>query len=209
MVMQKDTYTILRDVGVFKEGHFAITSGRHSGVYVNKDAIFAYTAQISELCRRIAILASPDTQVVAGRAIGGVVISQWVAYHLNDRLATEVLSVYAETGPNDTAIFNRGYRELVTRKRVLVVEDVLTSGRTARSVVDAVRMLMGEVVGVSALVNRGSATTKELGSVPRLHSLVNLHIDSWDASQCPLCKRGVPINTEIGKGAAFLAANTP
>lgn len=207
MVMQKDPYSILLEVGVFLKGHFVFSSGRHSNVYVNKDALLAHTAQASNLCRRIASFADPDTEVVAAPAIAGAILSQWVAYHLSSLLEKEVLAVYAEPGPDNTMIFKRGYDQFIPQKRVFVVEDVLTSGRTARDVVDAVRTLHGKVVGVGALLNRGNVTTKDLGGVPWLHPLVDLPTDSWVATQCPQCKEGVPINTEVGRGAELLLAS--
>lgn len=196
---------VLRDVGALLEGHFVLTSGRHAREYVNKDALYPHTAETSWLCRNMAGFADPSTQVVAAPAIGGVILSQWVAHHLSILLETEVLAVYAEASPNDTLIFKRGYDQLIPGRKVLVVEDVLTTGGSAKKVVEAVRALQGAVVGVVVLSNRGGVTKEQLGEVPWLHALTTIPMESWTAEECPLCKEGVPINTEVGKGAEFLA----
>jgi orotate phosphoribosyltransferase len=100
-------------------------------------------------------------------------------------------------------IFRRGYDALVAGRRVLVVEDILTTGGSARTVVQAVEKAGGTVVGVAALCNRGGVTADLLGS-PQLYSLASVPLESWSAEECPLCASGVPVNTRLGKGAAFV-----
>lgn len=203
--MQKDPYVILGEVGALLKGHFVLTSGRHAGEYVSKDALYPHTAETSELCRVMAGFADPGTQVVAAPAIGGVILSQWVAHHMSVLLGTEVLAVYAEPGPGDTLVFKRGYDRLVAGKSVLVVEDVLTTAGSAKKVVDAVRALKGSVAGVAVLCNRGGVTADKLGNAPWLHALTSVSLDAYEPGECPLCRDGVPVNTEVGKGADFLA----
>ncbi|MBI2124012.1 MAG: phosphoribosyltransferase [Candidatus Wildermuthbacteria bacterium] len=203
--MQRSPYEVLARVGALLQGHFVLTSGRHAGAYVNKDALYPHIMETSKLCREMAGFADPGTQVVAAPAIGGVILSQWVSHHLGVLLGTEVLAVYAEPGPDDTLVFKRGYDQLIPGKRVLVIEDVLTTGGSAKKVVDAVRALGGDVLGVCVLSNRGGVTVEQLGNVPFLHALTNIPMESWTAEECPLCKEGVPINTEVGKGKEFLA----
>ncbi|MBU1015273.1 phosphoribosyltransferase [Patescibacteria group bacterium] len=205
MVIKKDPYSILEQVGALMRGHFVFTSDRHAPEYVNKDALYLHTRETSRLCKNMAMSVGTATQVVAAPAIGGVILSQWVAYHLCALMRTDVLAVYAEPGPNDTLIFKRGYDGLIPGKRVLVVEDVLTTGGSAKKVVDAVRALRGDVVGVCVLSNRGGVTTEQLGNVPWLSSLTTIPMDSWGAEECPLCRDGVPVNIQVGKGAEFLA----
>jgi orotate phosphoribosyltransferase len=133
-------------------------------------------------------------------------MAQWVAYHLCEMTGHTVLAVYAE---EDTAqgerrrVFRRGYDRLVAQKNVLVVEDVLTTGGSARSVIQAVQEHDGIPVGLGALCNRGQITAASLG-VGKLYALVTMTLESWDASECPLCQQGVPINTQVGKGKSFL-----
>jgi orotate phosphoribosyltransferase len=105
----------------------------------------------------------------------------------------------------DTGAFvvKRGYGKLITDQNVVVVEDVLTTGRSAKATVEAVKKIEGNVVMVAAVCNRGGVTAEMLG-VPYLHSAVNVNFETFDPDNCPLCKMLVPINTEFGHGKAFL-----
>jgi orotate phosphoribosyltransferase len=87
---------------------------------------------------------------------------------------------------------------------VLVVEDILTTGGSARQVVEAVQRQGGSVVGVGALCNRGDVSAATLGA-PALFALTAVPLTSYAPEECPLCAAGVPINTRVGKGAAFVA----
>lgn len=102
-------------------------------------------------------------------------------------------------------IIKRGYNRLVPGKRVLVVEDVLTTGGSVKKVIEATRAIGGIVVGLGVLCNRGGITPQDVADVPRLFALVNVKLDAWDEADCPLCAKGVPINTDVGKGGEFLA----
>jgi orotate phosphoribosyltransferase len=201
--------TILEQVNAMITGsHLVYTSGRHGSSYVNKDALYPHTAETRQVCAAIAArFRDADVEVVAGPTVGGVIMAQWVAHHLSELTCHPVLAVYAEeVGAEEERrrVFRRGYDELIAGKRVLIVEDVLTTGGSARQVVDAVRDAGGQVVGLGALCNRGGLTAAAL-DVPAFVALVAVPLESWDAVECPLCRAGVPINTRVGKGAAFLA----
>src|SRR5438067_13733113 len=89
------------DVGaIVRDSHFVYSSGRHSSVYINKDALYVHPRTISELCRLMALPYDPNaTDAVVGPVLGGIVLSQWVAHHLNLRRASgETLAIYAEKG---------------------------------------------------------------------------------------------------------------
>lgn len=194
---------------IVSDSHFVYSSGRHSSVYVNKDALYLHTSVIKDLCERMAAPYDAEgIDVVVGPVIGGVVLSQWVAYALTQRRRNgEVLAVFAEKG-SDSVIkqfaFNRGYDQYVVDKNVLVVEDVLTTGGSARQVIELVRQSGGNVVGLSALCNRGNVQPKDVDNIA-LHTLVSLSLQSYAEDECPFCAAGVPINTTLGKGRAFLA----
>ncbi len=194
--------------GIITESHIVYTSGRHGTSYVNKDALFPYTAETSFVCSQLAQHFRNDAiEVVAGPTLGGVILSQWVAYHLSAQANRPILAVYAEEegeGATRRALFKRGYADLVANRRVLVVEDVVTTGESARRVARAVEATGGTLAGVGVLCNRGGITAAVL-QVPRMVALVELALESWDEHECPLCRDGVPINTRVGKGAAFLA----
>ncbi|MCW5889924.1 MAG: phosphoribosyltransferase [bacterium] len=192
---------ILADAGaVIRGSHVVYTSGRHGSAYVNKDAVYPDTRRVSELCALLAERARPqDAEIVCGPALGGIILAQWIGHHL------DLPAVYAEKLPEGGLGLRRGYDKLVRGRRVLVVEDILNTGGSVAQAIAAVRAAGGEVVGVVALVNRGDVTAEQLG-VPALSALVTLALDSWPAEACPLCRDGVVVNTEVGKGREFLAA---
>jgi orotate phosphoribosyltransferase len=205
--------TILETLGrlgaLITDDHLVYTSGRHGSTYVNKDALYPHTSATAQVGAVIAAeFAEAGVEVVAGPTVGGVIMAQWTAHHLSSLCGSEVLAVYAEE-ESDAAgkrrVFRRGYDELLRGRRVLVVEDILTTGGSARLVVEAVTACGGTVVGVGALCNRGNITAQIL-SAPRLFTLSNIPLESWAADECPLCRAGVPVNTRIGKGAAFVRA---
>ncbi len=208
---QKMSSTLLWDVlskrnAVILDQHVVYTSGLHGTTYINKDAIYPDTELTSQLCRQLAEHFLKDrVDCVIAPAVGGVILSQWTAYHLTKLSGKEVLGLYAEkTEDGKSFVIKRGYDILARSKRVLVVEDVLTTGGSVRKVVDAVRKLPAEVIGVGALCNRGQLTRHSLNDVPDLVSLIDLNLETWEAGHCPLCKNGVPINTQVGKGREFL-----
>lgn len=206
-MVETEVLPILERVGaLIVDSHLVYTSGRHGSTYLNKDALYPHTVETSFICKQIAKgFVEQGIEVVAGPTIGGVILAQWVTHHLLALTGQPVLAVYAEEeGLEKERVFRRGYADLVKGKKVLIVEDVLTTGGSVRKVVTAVRQCEGTVVGVGALCNRGQVTAEQL-DVPQLRSLVNLAMDSWEAKTCPLCQAGVPINLKVGKGAAFQA----
>ena len=192
---------ILAETGaVITDSHVVYTSGRHGTAYVNKDAVYPHPEHVSTLCRMLADAAAADRpEVVCGPALGGIILSQWTAHHLG------ALAVYAEKLPGGGLALRRGYDRVVAGRRVLVVEDIVTTGGSVRQTVAAVRAAGGEVTRVTALCNRGGITAADLG-VPAFSALVTLSLDSWEATSCPLCRGGVPVNTDIGNGREFLAS---
>jgi orotate phosphoribosyltransferase len=178
--------------------HIVYTSGKHGSAYVNKDAVYPNTTRVAELCRHLAEAARPHRpEVVCGPAMGGIILAQWTGHHLG------LPAVYAEKADGGMAL-RRGYDKLVAGKRVLVVEDILNTGGSVKDAVAAVRTAGGAVVAVAALVNRGGVTAADVG-VPALAALLAVSLEAWDAEACPLCRDGIPINTDVGKGREFLA----
>jgi orotate phosphoribosyltransferase len=206
---------------VITGSHIVYTSGKHGTAYVNKDAIYPHTASISQLCRTIAEeFKNSDVEVVVAPAVGGVVMTQWVAHHLSEIYGHEVLAVYAEKeqiaipdpegldrkcfAETGEFVIKRGYDKLISGKRTLVLEDVVTTGGSVGKVVKSTRGVGGIIVGVGILCNRGGITAEQLDT-PELFALTNVELDAWDEDQVPQWLWERPINTDVGKGAAFLA----
>jgi len=142
--------------------------------------------------------------VVAAPALGGIILSQWTAYHLTELTHREVLGVYTEKTPENEQIFNRGYEKYVEGKRVLVLEDSTTTGQSVMKVVRALREAKGEVVAVCVMVNRDQDRVNERTLGIPFSSLAELPIISYEQKDCPLCKNDVPISTTLGHGKRFL-----
>lgn len=204
---EQDALMLLGKVGaVIKDSHIVYTSGKHGTAYVNKDAVYPHTKETSDLCKAIAEQFADDgVEVVIAPAIGGVILSQWTAFHLSEITGREVFGVYAEKTEDGGFVIKRGYDKIVAGKKVLVVEDVLTTGGSAKKVVEATRALSGNVIGLGVLCNRGGITPSDVANPPKLFALINVKLDSWDEAGCPLCAQNIPINTDVGKGREYLA----
>ena len=184
--MTTEAEKLLRDAGALLEGHFQLSSGKHSRLYIEKFRLLERPPQTDALCRMIADWArglSPG--LVAGPTTGGLIISYEVARHLGLR------SIFAEKNEDGSPgrSFLRGF-EVAPAERVLVVDDVLTTGGSVRDVLDAVRGLGGEAIGVAVLVDR-SAGRVDFG-VP-LFSCLQLDLPTYEPDACPLCDTGVPL----------------
>jgi len=205
---EQEVLQVLGKVGaVIADSHIVYTSGKHGTAYVNKDAVYPHTKETSDLCRAIAEQFVDDgVEVVIAPAIGGVILSQWTAYHLSEITGREVFGVYAEKVENgDAFVIKRGYDKLIVGKNVLVVEDVLTTGGSAKKVIEVTRALGGNIIGLGVLCNRGGITPQDVVDPPKFFALVNVKLDAWDEAECPLCTKNVPINTDVGKGREYLA----
>lgn len=207
LLAPQDVMPLLTRLGaVIIDRHFVYTTGKHGSAYINKDAVYPHTVETSHLCETIAAhFKDRDVQTVIAPAVGAVILSQWVAFHLTQQKGRTVAGVYAEKAGDTSFTIQRGYDQFVTDRDVLIVEDVLNTGGSARKVVDAVRAISGRVHAVAALCNRGCVTPHDLGDVPELFALADVQLDAWDEAQCPLCRQGVPINTTVGKGREYLA----
>jgi orotate phosphoribosyltransferase len=206
-MMKTNVISILKKVGaVLTDDHFVYTSGKHGSVYINKDAVYPHTKETSAICKLIARkFQHKQIEVVAAPALGGIILSQWTAHWLSRLTRREVLGIYTEKDAEKNQIFTRGYDRIVKGKRVLVVEDLTTTGGSVRKVVNAVKAAGGNVVSVCVMVNRDPKNvTAEVVDAP-FFALGVLKAEAFDETQCPLCKKGIPVNTMVGHGKKFLS----
>lgn len=174
---------IFRRTGVMQEGHFRLTSGRHSDRYMQCARLFEYPQDSAEVCSDIAaFFRDKKIDVVAGPAIGGIIMAYEVARILGVR------NVFAER-ENGVMTLRRGFY-VSEGSRALVVEDVVTTGGSVKEVVDFLRGSGVEIVGVGSVVDRSNGAA-DFG-VP-FHALLSMEVHSWEADECPLCRQGVPI----------------
>lgn len=203
---ESEVLDLLQKVGAFRTGHFVLTSGRHADSYLNKDALYPYTHDTSHLCKAMAErFADKDIDVVVGPAIGAAILSQWVAYHLTEMRGEEVYGAYADKDGQGGFILKRGYDQIVRDKRILVVEDLTTTGGSIKKVVETTRSAGGTIVGAIVIVNRGDVTREQVGNPDEFTALVDLQLESWEEGECELCKRGIPVSTDVGHGREYMA----
>lgn len=206
MMTGEEILAIFKKTGGYITGsHIVYTSGKHGETYLNKDAIYPHTKEISTICQEIAArYKEKGIEVVAAPALGGIILSQWTAYHLSQMTGREILGVYTEKTPDKNQIFTRGYDALVKGKKVLVVEDITTTGGSVAKVKESVKSAGGMVIGVCVIANRDPVhINSESMGVP-YQALAEIAMKAWDARECPLCQKGVLINTTVGKGREYL-----
>jgi orotate phosphoribosyltransferase len=173
--------------GALKEGHFLLSSGRHSDRYIEKFDLLRQPRATSEACALIAEHFSQSAiDVVVGPTTGGVILAFEVARQLG------VAAAYAERSSRggNTREFRRG-TTFRRGSRVLVVDDILTTGGSVQETLDALKEHAAvDVVGVALLIDRSGG--KASFSVP-LFTLATLAIESWNPDECPLCTAGIPL----------------
>ena len=181
--MSDEIIQIFRDAGAILEGHFLLTSGLHSPVYWEKFRVLQYPHYTEKLCRLIAEHFKKDNvQVVAGPTTGGIILAFEVAKQLG------VKGIFAEK-EGETRVFRRGFT-INPGDRVLIVDDILTTGSSITEVMKAVKKLRGIIVGVGVLVDRNEQK-REFG-VPLFSCLQSATI-AYPPAECPLCAAGVPL----------------
>lgn len=173
-----DVEAALLKSGALMEGHFLLASGRHSARYVEKFRLLEQPRLTSRLCREIARRFKDDRiECVIGPVTGGIILAFETARHLNVR------AVYAERGEGGAGFtFRRGF-SLRPGERVLVVEDIVTTGGSVVQVLEAVRRFGGEPIGVALLVDRSNGSVQF--DVSRTESLLSLSIESFAPDEVP------------------------
>jgi len=173
-----------REAGALLEGHFLLSSGLHSPKYLQCALVLQDPARAERLCSRLARAFADDrVETVVGPAMGGIL----VAYELARALGARAIFAEREEG---RMRLRRGFR-IETGQRVLLAEDVVTTGGSLREVLALVREAGAEVVGVAALVDRTSGRDPGFG-MP-LTALVQLDVPTHVPEECPLCREGVPV----------------
>ena len=180
---EKKMLKIFKDAGVLMEGHFLLTSGLHSPVYWEKFKILQYPEYTSQLCGLIAEhYKNERIEVVAGPTLGGVILAFETARQLKIRCA------FAEK-EGTTRVFRRGLA-IEKGHRVLVVDDILTTGGSVIEVINAVKSSGGLIVGIGILVDR-SEQKMDLGFP--IFSCLRSITQTYKPAECPLCSEGVPL----------------
>jgi orotate phosphoribosyltransferase len=181
--------------GALREGHFLLKSGRHSGRYLEKFLVLQYPTLAVEIGRRLAEVLRPhDPTLVVGPTTGGVLLAFETARQLSGMLDREVRGVFAEptSGADDSGggrALRRGW-PLAHNERVVLVDDILTTGASLLETADAVRAAGAEPLAAAVIVDRSTAP---IGAGIPVVALGTIEIDSWPASACRLCAVGEPL----------------
>jgi len=180
MIGKKQMDEILEKTGVLQTGHFLLTSGKHSNKYMQCAKIFQHPDISAQLSKDLSEkFDGYDIDIVIGPAVGGIILAYEVARQM------EVRALFAER-ENGKMTLRRGF-EIKPGSRVLVVEDVITTGGSVKEVIELVRAVGGEVVGVASVVDRSGG--KALFDVP-FKSAMKIDIETYEPEACPLCKAG-------------------
>ena len=172
--------------GALLDGHFLLKSGRHAGRYLEKFLVLQHPNVGVELCRRFAAALAPFAPtLVVGPTTGGVLLS----FETARQLGGPVRAAFAEPASGGGRSLRRGW-PIAGSERVVLVDDILTTGASLVETVEAVRAAGVEPLAAAVIVDRSVAPV-ELG-LP-LHALGRFEVPSWDAADCPLCADGVPL----------------
>ncbi len=187
--MEIDAKEIFTRTGAVLSGHFLLTSGLHSPVYWEKFHVLQHPKYTEQLCSLIAgHFAGCGAEVVAGPTTGGVILAHEVGRQLGLR------SIYAEKDESGGRSFKRGF-VMRPGEKVLVVDDILTTGKSVFEVLKAVRDKGGEVVGVGVLVDRSE---KGLDFGAPLFSCLRSATVTYKPEECPQCAAGIPLTRPGG-----------
>ncbi|MBI3553223.1 MAG: orotate phosphoribosyltransferase [Elusimicrobia bacterium] len=169
------------DAGALLEGHFLLSSGLHSAQYMQCALLLAHPSLAARLGKALAAVQKEKPDLVLSPAMGGLIIGQEVARALD-------LRHYFTERQDGVMTLRRGF-SLKTGEKIVVVEDVVTTGKSSKEVMDLSRAMGAEIVGWLSIVNRSGA---DLALDVPLKSLLKTTIPSFRPEDCPQCKEGRP-----------------
>jgi orotate phosphoribosyltransferase len=174
---------LFRRVGALLEGHFRLTSGLHSPGYLQCALVLQHPGDAEACGEAIADrVRGLGAEVVLSPALGGIVIGQEVARALGVR------AMFAER-QDGALVLRRGFT-LGAGEKVLVVEDVVTTGGSTRETIAVARAAGAEVVGAASIIDRSGG--RQPIDVP-YHALATIDLPTYDPAECPLCAKGIPV----------------
>ena len=183
-----DLLTLLRKTGAMLDGHFLLTSGRHSNVYIEKFRILENPDSLDKVCRSMAdSVKNDDIELILGAAIGGILIAGGVGRHLGKK------HVFSER-INGKMELRRGF-SINKGEKIMIVEDIITTGGSVFELINLAEELSAEIVHVVNLVDR---SPKGIDFGYPSTAILNLPSESYMPDNCPSCMQGIPL-TERGR----------
>lgn len=181
--MEKKYLELFEELGVILNGHFLLTSGKHSPTFLQCSQLMQHPEHTEDVVKELAKeFKDTDAEVVVGPAMGGIILSYEMARQLG------LKAIYAEKSDGGME-FRRGFNEAPGTK-VIVIEDAVSTGGSVRRVMEACKKANLEVVGVAIIVDRSNGRVKLHDNQ---HSLITLDIPSYDPENCPMCKKNMEL----------------
>lgn len=172
----------LKESGALLEGHFLLSSGRHSDRYCQCAKLLQYPDKAEKVLKIVAEkLRDVDFDIVVGPAMGGII----VAYELARQMGKP--GIFAERVDGEMTI-RRGF-EVNRGQKVIISEDVITTGKSSMEVAKVIEKMGGEIAGLCCIVDR---RTEEVKLPYPVYSAVKLEIKSYEKESCPMCREGIP-----------------
>ena len=180
---ENEIFAIFRETGALLEGHFLLTSGKHSNVYFQCAKVLQYPDYTRQICELIAKqFESYEFETVIAPAMGGIIVGYEVARQLNKRF------IFAEREDKNLTM-RRGF-SLSEKEKVLVCEDVITTGGSVYEVINIVKNHKANVVGVGVIVDRSGGKVKF--DAP-LFTTLQINADTYTSEDCILCRENIPV----------------
>jgi orotate phosphoribosyltransferase len=171
---------ILKETGALLEGHFLLSSGKHSNGYVQCAKLLQYPDKAEKVINKIVEkLSDTHFDIIVGPAMGGIIVS----YELGRQ--TEKPAIFSER-EDGVMTLRRGF-EIKKDQKVLIAEDVVTTGKSSLETIRVIENYGGEVVGIACIVDRSNG---DIGYP--LYSAIKLDIETYEKEECPLCKDNIP-----------------
>jgi len=184
MMTQEEVRALLVKTGAIMDGHFLLTSGLHSPHYVEKFNVLQHPAYTAQLCAAMAEkFKAANIETVVGPVTGGILL----AHETGKSLGTRAIFTERVDGK---MTFRRGF-SLREGERVLIVEDIVTTGGSIKEVIEVVKEAGAVPVAVSMLVDR-SGGKANFGDVPAT-ALLTMEVETYAPENCPLCAKGIPM----------------
>ena len=179
----RELLKLLQETGAMLDGHFLLTSGKHSNVYIEKFRVLENPRALDDVCRAMAeTVQNQNVELVLGAAIGGILIAGGVGKHL------AVKHIFSERVDGKMEL-RRGFS--ITRgQRIVIVEDIITTGGSVFELIQIANDYEAEIVHVVNLVDRNSGEVNF--GVPTT-ALLTIPSESWESEDCPLCQQGISI----------------
>lgn len=190
MLPREELVKMFEGAGAIRHGHFELSSGLHSGTYVQCALVLQYPRFAEKLGRGLAALFSDTTiEIVVSPALGGLIIGQEVARalpELKNSAGGGVPAIFTERDTSGIMTLRRGF-SIKPDQHVLVIEDVWTTGGSTLETIQIVEEAGGRVVAVGALIDRSGG---KIDFPVESQALLDLPIDSYDPEDCPQCREG-------------------